>query len=209
MVFLNQVFSYDRLSEVMDKARLIRNEALRLGAMPISFVDGFVVYSVAFTVFSNTSSRGIGVDLGAGTGFSTLWIAAGMEDACKGRYCRLIAVEVDEARAKSVKAIKDALRLKNVYLEIRVMDAVAFLEEVSDNSLDLVFVDVSKQLYPRILELLESKLRVNGVALFHNAYYPMPPRSFFKKLGRGKWITGIVPTDAGIIVARLSKSDSA
>ncbi len=179
----------------------VYEESLRAGIPSIEFEDGVALYSAAYTLLRGRSGALV-IDAGAGIGYSTLWLAAAMMDACSGP-CRLVAVEaytpyVDKLRANLERVAREAGGL--VRVEAVAGDALEYVERLPPESIDMVFVDVDKELYTDMLRLLRSRLKRGGLAAFHNAYAPPPPPSFYEELRRG-WNYTVVPTRLGIALA--------
>ena len=173
-------------------------ESRRLGIPSIDGEDGLVLYTASLLTGSRLPSL-VAADLGAGIGYSTAWIAAGLEDGCSGS-CRLYAVEVDRGLCERGRELFAGAPLERVRVEWVCGDAVTFLDSLPAGSLGLAFVDVAKREYPRILETLGEKLAVGGAALFHNAYFPRPPERFYEMMRRPPWRGGVAPTPAGLAV---------
>ena len=176
---------------------LFRRESERLWVPSIDWEDGLVLQSLAFA-----AGEGLVVDLGAGAGYSTLWLLAGMADSCRKR-CRLFAVERRRDRAETARRLLSSIPVENVEVEVLVGDALEAVKELREIS--LAFVDIDKARYPEALSLLEERLIEGGLAVFHNAYTPPPPPGFLEKASQPPWLSTIIPTDQGLLVARLAK----
>jgi predicted O-methyltransferase YrrM len=87
-----------------------------------------------------------------------------------------------------------------IEIEVIYGDALEYLRGIEDGSLDLAFIDIEKGSYPQVLRLLRKKLRKEGIAIFHNAISPKPPKEFFEIADR-EFISTIVPSWAGILLA--------
>ena len=180
-------------------ARDLYRRSAELWIPAISPADGFILSALAFTVCSGRGYVNM-VDAGAGIGFSTLFIAYGASRGCRGR---LVAVEMDEGRFEELKRNTRILRDitgDSVAVEAVLGDALEYLDSVEDESLDLVFVDIEKSLYPEAARILKGKLRRGGIAVFHNAIQPKPPREFFEIVSK-EFNSITIPTEAGILVA--------
>ncbi|MCX8195908.1 MAG: class I SAM-dependent methyltransferase [Acidilobaceae archaeon] len=182
----------------MSLVKELLEESRALGISHISIEDGLVLMAEAFT----TSSLGgrVFVDAGAGVGFSALWILAGISD-CEG--CLLIAIEYERERHEKLR--------RNLDKVVKELGAKASAEAVRGNALevvgalealDYVFVDIEKPDYPKMLSILEARLRPLGVALFHNAIQPRPPEEFFEMAMSGPWRSIIIPTGPGLMLVR-------
>ena len=181
----------------------VRRRSLELGIPAIDPEDGIVLQSMAF--YTASLGLGLAVDAGAGIGYSTAWIALGMEAACKGD-CRVIAIEYDEGKASMISKVLAPLGLDKVKVEVVAGEALDILRGMQQASIGLAFIDVEKNQYPEALDILAGKLHPSGVALFHNAYFPPPPRSFFKKANEPPWRSTIAPTPAGLLIAALNQN---
>ncbi len=160
--------------------------------------DGVVIASLAFAVAA--AGGRVAVDLGAGAGVSSAWLAYGFSRGCSGEDCTLYLVDLDSNALASAERIASRLGEGRLRVEARVERASSFLEGIS--GVDFVFVDVAKECYPRILRMLASRLSSRGLAVFHNALYPPPPREFYEELESGEWLWLLVPTRLGLVIAR-------
>jgi predicted O-methyltransferase YrrM len=105
------------------------------------------------------------VEFGTSFGVSTLHLAAALRDNGGGR---LIGTEfertkVAQARANIAEAGLDDLA------EIRAGDAIETLATDLPEMVDLVLLDGAKGLYPRVLSLLEPRLRSGALVVADNA----------------------------------------
>jgi len=177
--------------------RELESRSRALGIPSIEWEDGLVLH--ALSIVAGSRGEVTAADLGAGIGYSTLWIAAGLEESCRGA-CRVYAVEEDPELASLGERLASKAPLRRVKVEWVEGDAIEFLASLPDGSLDLAFVDIDKHLYPEALRLLASKLSPGGAAVFHNAYLPAPPSEFYELAGREPWRGGITPTRLGLAV---------
>ncbi len=176
----------------------LRRASLGMGIPAIDPEDGMVLEATAFQAASAGAS--LAVDAGAGIGYSTAWIAMGLEAGCRGE-CRLIAIEYDPGKARRIKESLNPLGLERVRVEVVEEDALEYLSRLPPESLGYAFIDVEKNQYPEALDLLSNLLPSGGIALFHNAYFPPPPRTFFQKAQSHPWRSLIIPTPAGMLIA--------
>ena len=181
-----------------DAVEAIRRESLSLGIPAIDPEDGMVLQALAFHI---AVSGGVTiVDAGAGIGYSTAWMALGLENGCKSR-CRIIAIEYDPDKASRIRLNLDRLGLDMVEVTVHVGEALEVLRSIG--RVDMAFIDIEKHQYPEALEVLKRVLKVGGLAAFHNAFFPPPPHTFFEMVSRSPWRYTIIPTPAGLLVASL------
>ena len=76
-------------------------------------------------------------------------------------------------------------------------DALSYVRGLKEESVDIAFVDVEKPMYPDMLRILETRLKTGGIAIFHNAYFPPPPRGFAWLASQKPWKSTMIPTDTG------------
>lgn len=183
---------------ILSHAQRVYRESLEAGIRPIEMEDAVVLYSTAFLVARRGGS--VAVDAGAGIGFSTLWIALGLDSGCVYK-CELHAIEHLRERGERIPGNLGKLGLARTTLKVTIDDALKVLEGFRDGSLSYVFVDIEKDRYPHVMNLLSRKLSRRGIALFHNAFYPPPPAVFFEEASKPPWASTIIPTRAGILVA--------
>ena len=181
----------------------LRRESDRLYVPRIDVEDGYVIYAVVslYTLFRGGGVRV--VDAGAGAGYSTLWIAWALEDVCVGGGCEVVAVERFGDLLDIGRRVLNRIYMRRVEVKFVVDDALSYIADLALESIDIAFVDVDKHQYLEALKLLEEKLRVGGVAMFHNAYRPRPPPSFFNYIEtrRDRWSYTVIPTPMGILLA--------
>lgn len=105
------------------------------------------------------------VEFGTSFGVSTLHLAAALRDNGGGR---LIGTEFEPAKVAQARANIAAAGLDDL-VEIRAGDALETLARDLPETIDLVLFDGAKVLYPRILKLLEPRLRPGALLVADNA----------------------------------------
>ncbi len=184
----------------------IQRESSEIGIPSIDPEDGITLMIEAYR--QALQGGKLMLDLGAGIGYSTAWIALGTQEGCTDGGCKIIAVEYDPARASRIKGNLDRLGLTRVEIEVKTGEAIHVLEGLENSSIALAFVDIEKHQYLDALKLLETKLKPWGAALFHNAFFPAPPEEFFLAASNKPWKSTILPTPAGMLVAYRERSVS-
>jgi predicted O-methyltransferase YrrM len=105
------------------------------------------------------------VEFGTSFGVSTLHLAAALRDNGGGR---VISTEFEPTKVARARANLSAAGLDDL-VEIRVGDALETLARDLPEEIDLVLLDGAKNLYPKILSLLEPRLRSGSLVLADNA----------------------------------------
>ncbi len=96
------------------------------------------------------------LDLGSGTGYSALWLAAGA-----GAGATVICIDENAERLEQSRELhrRTGLAAHFVYKQLDAMEAL----ELDPGPFDLVLNDVEKELYPRIARLATERLRPGGI----------------------------------------------
>ncbi|MFI4982456.1 MAG: O-methyltransferase, partial [Nevskiales bacterium] len=105
------------------------------------------------------------VEFGTSFGISTLHLAAALRDNGGGR---LISSEFESSKVTAARANMEAGGVADL-VEIREGDALETLAQGLPDTVDLVLLDGAKPLYPRILDLLEPRLRAGALIVADNA----------------------------------------
>jgi predicted O-methyltransferase YrrM len=105
------------------------------------------------------------VEFGTSFGVSALHLAAALRDNGGGR---LIGTEFEPAKLAQARANIAAAGLDDL-VEIRGGDALETLAHGLPQAVDLLLLDGAKSLYPRVLELLEPRLRAGALVVADNA----------------------------------------
>jgi predicted O-methyltransferase YrrM len=105
------------------------------------------------------------VEFGTSFGVSTLYLAAALRDNGGGR---LIGTEFEATKVARARANVAAAGLDDL-VEIRDGDALEALASDLPEMVDLVLLDGAKSLYPRVLSLLEPRLRSGAMVVADNA----------------------------------------
>jgi predicted O-methyltransferase YrrM len=151
-----------------ERARLMRSKTdyrdfcgrMKDLPLPVSRETGALLYMLA----RSSGARTI-VEFGTSFGISTLHLAAALEDNGGGR---LITSEFEPSKAARAR---DNLKAGGVIdlVEIREGDALKTLSVDLPEAIDLVLLDGAKALYPEILSLVESRLKVGALIVADNA----------------------------------------
>jgi predicted O-methyltransferase YrrM len=147
-------------------------------------------------------------ELGSAIGYSTIWWAQVVGD--KGR---VIYTDGDRKNAERARGYFDRAGVTN-RITIHTGDALEFLSE-QKQEFDIIFNDVDKEDYPRVLRLVAPRLRKGGLFITDNVLWsgrvaeknPTDPRTkaileFNRKLSDAKeFYTTLLPIRDGLAVA--------
>jgi predicted O-methyltransferase YrrM len=104
------------------------------------------------------------IDLGSGYGYSGLWLARGM--AAEGKI-----ILTDSREENRIEAQRNFARLGlEKLLDFRVGNAVEILVKAT-GPFDLIFNDVDKEDYPKIIDLAYERLRMGGLLVTDNTLW--------------------------------------
>lgn len=112
-----------------------------------------------------TRATGI-VEFGTSFGISTIHLAAALRDNGGGR---LIGSEFEPNKIEAARANLAAAGLAEL-VDLRLGDALETLAHDLPDVIDVVLLDGHKALYPRILELVEPRLRAGACLVADNAH---------------------------------------
>jgi predicted O-methyltransferase YrrM len=151
-----------------ERARLMRSKTeyldlytrLKDVPLPVSRKTGMLLYMLA----RSSGARTI-VEFGTSFAISTLHLAAALRDNGGGR---LITSEFERSKIARARANLTAGGLIDL-VDIRVGDALRTLAVDLPDTIDLVLLDGAKALYPEVLSLVESGLRLGALIVADNA----------------------------------------
>ena len=110
------------------------------------------------------------LEIGSSYGYSTLWLA----DGARAVGGKVISLELRAAKTEYARAQLKRVGLAE-YVEFRIGDALASLRELP-GPFDLVLLDLWKDLYVPVFELLYPKLAPGAVVVADNMLYPESAR---------------------------------
>lgn len=103
-------------------------------------------------------------ELGSAIGYSTIWWARAVGDAGKVYY-----TDGDKKNAAEARGYFEKAGLAE-RIQVEVGDALELLSE-QKQEFDIIFNDVDKEDYPRVLHLVSSRLRKGGLFITDNALW--------------------------------------
>lgn len=128
--------------------------------LPVSRDTGRLLYMLARSIRARTI-----VEFGTSFGISTIHLAAALQDNGGGR---LIGSEFEPSKIERARGNLAAAGLFDL-VEIREGDALQTLARDLPETIDFVLLDGAKFLYPRVLALLEDRLRGGALIVADNA----------------------------------------
>jgi predicted O-methyltransferase YrrM len=138
----------------------MEQEAARREIPIVGPVVGRLLYQLAQIARAQTV-----FELGSAIGYSTVWWARAVGEAGRVVYTDSSQKNADEAQRYFERA-GVARRV-----EIRVGDALEMLSEERPDSYDIIFNDVDKEDYPRVLPLAAPRIRRGGLLIADNALW--------------------------------------
>jgi caffeoyl-CoA O-methyltransferase len=120
-------------------------------------VVGQLLYLLAMAV----NARRI-LELGTATGYSAIFMGA----ACRQNQGRIITLEIDPGMAERARKNIAGAEMSDM-IEVRCQDAHGGLGTMVDH-VDMVFMDVEKQDYVKLLPEIEKILKPNGLLVADN-----------------------------------------
>ena len=128
--------------------------------LAVSRDTGLLLYMLV----RSTGARSI-IEFGTSFGVATLHLAAALKDNGGGH---LISTEFEPSKAVRARENIIEANLSDL-VEIREGDALETLARDLPETIDLVLLDGAKELYPRVLSLLEAHLRAGALIIADNA----------------------------------------
>ncbi|WP_255611443.1 O-methyltransferase [Marinobacterium arenosum] len=156
---MNQL-SPEQKSSLMSSDYLTLYTRAKAFHMAISRQTGTLLYMLGRACRARTI-----IEFGTSFGISTLHLAAALRDNGGGH---LISTEFEPSKVARAQQNIAAAGLSDL-VEIRAGDAMETLARDLPDTIDLVFLDGAKSLYPKILALLADRLRPGALIVADNA----------------------------------------
>src|SRR5437763_2704874 len=103
-------------------------------------------------------------ELGSAVGYSTIWWARGV-----GQGGDVFYTDGDQKKADEARGYFQRAEVEN-RIHIKVGDALELLSE-QKQEFDIIFNDVDKEYYPRVLDLVSTRLRRGGLFITDNVLW--------------------------------------
>src|SRR5436853_2624330 len=153
-------YIYALLPSRDDVLSKIESEAAKRKIPIVGPAVGRILYQLALMVGAKTV-----FELGSAIGYSTIWWARAVGEGGRVIYTDGDRKKADEARGYFERAGVAAR------IEVCVGDALEVLSERKPESLDIIFNDVDKEDYPRVLKLATPRLRRGGLFITDNVLW--------------------------------------
>lgn len=140
-----------------DLLRAMEQEAEEQGIPIVGPVVGRLLYLLA-----RLSKAARILELGTATGYSAIFMGA----ACRENSGRIISLEIDPSMAERARHNIARAGLADL-IEVRCQDAIKALPTL-DQGVDMVFMDVEKQDYAKLLPILTPITAPNGLLVTDN-----------------------------------------
>jgi len=153
-------YIYGLLPERDEVLREMEDQAARRNIPIVGPAVGRVFYQVARLMQARTV-----FEMGSAIGYSTIWWARAVGQGGRVVYTDGDTRNADQARRNFQRAgVADRI-------DVRVGDALEMLSEQKPNSFDIIFNDVDKHDYPRVLRLAVPRVRPGGLFVTDNVLW--------------------------------------
>lgn len=146
------------------------------------------------------------LEIGTSNGYSTIWIADALRNVEEGKG-KVTTVEISEKKFKM--AIENFAKSGLArHIDSHFGDIRSFLKNVSDGSVDLMFLDAERPQYSSYWKDLDRVLKTSGLLVVDNALSPKPQEliDFFKLIEEsGRYLSQILQVGKGELIALKEK----
>ena len=152
-------YIYDLLPERDPVLKAIEEQAQKRDIPIVGPAVGRVLFQYARLI----NARKI-FELGSAVGYSTIWWARGV-----GQGGDVFYTDGDQKKADEARGYFQRAEVEN-RIHIKVGDALELLSE-QKQEFDIIFNDVDKEYYPRVLDLVSTRLRRGGLFITDNVLW--------------------------------------
>ncbi|MEM0006135.1 MAG: class I SAM-dependent methyltransferase [Ignisphaera sp.] len=186
---------------ILDVLNYVERKSDELSIPRIGRDDGIALYSILY-MLTHGKSDFVAIDAGAGIGYSTIWLLAALENSYT--KSRLYAIEWNRERFEILKEVLNAVPKNRTDVSTVYGDALKYVRSnFSENAIDFIFIDIDKDIYVEMFDIVKKRIRENGVVVYHNAY--MARRtiiSIIKRASEEGWASTVIPTNEGLLLLR-------
>ena len=153
-------YLYSILPERDEVLREIEQQAKQRNIPIVGPAVGRLLYQLARMIGAKTV-----FEMGSAVGYSTIWWARAV-----GEGGRVVYTDGDAKNAEEAKKYFERAGVA-ARIEVRVGDALEILSEQKRASYDIIFNDVDKEDYPRVLRLVPERVRKGGLFITDNVLW--------------------------------------
>jgi caffeoyl-CoA O-methyltransferase len=153
-------YLYSMLPERDEVLREIEQQAKQRNIPIVGPAVGRLLYQLALMIDAKTV-----FEMGSAVGYSTIWWARAV-----GKGGRVVYTDGDAKNAEEAKKYFERAGVAG-RIEVRVGDALEILSEQKRASYDIIFNDVDKEDYPRVLRLVPERVRKGGLFITDNVLW--------------------------------------
>jgi predicted O-methyltransferase YrrM len=139
------------------------------------------------------------LEIGTSSGYSTIWIA----DALSREGGKVTTIEVSKKKFEMARDNFGKSGLSR-YIDSHLADVRTFLNNVADESVDLLFLDAERLQYTSYWSNIDRVLKTNGLLVVDNALSPKPEElvDFFKLVkDSGRYLSQTLRIGKGEMIA--------
>ena len=153
-------YLYSILPERDEVLRAIEQQAKQRNIPIVGPAVGRLLYQLALMIDAKTV-----FEMGSAVGYSTIWWARAV-----GKGGRVVYTDGDAKNAEEARKYFERAGVAG-RIEVRVGDALEILSEQKRASYDIIFNDVDKEDYPRVLRLVPERVRKGGLFITDNVLW--------------------------------------
>jgi len=153
-------YLYSILPERDEVLREIEQQAKQRNIPIVGPAVGRLLYQLARLIGAKTV-----FEMGSAVGYSTIWWARAV-----GEGGRVVYTDGNPKNAEEAKKYFERAGVAG-RIEVRVGDALEILSEQKRASYDIIFNDVDKEDYPRVLRLVPERVRKGGLFITDNVLW--------------------------------------
>src|SRR6266850_54997 len=153
-------YLYSILPERDEVLREIEQQAKQRNIPIVGPAVGRLLYQLARMIGAKTV-----FEMGSAVGYSTIWWARAV-----GEGGRVVSTDGKPKNAEEAKKYFERAGVAG-RIEVRVGDALEILSEQKRASYDIIFNDVDKEDYPRVLRLVPERVRKGGLFVTDNVLW--------------------------------------
>jgi caffeoyl-CoA O-methyltransferase len=140
---------------------ILRDALLGHGLLPMQVDDNAARFLQLLTLIHRPQRV---IEIGTFFGYSSIHIARGLPESG-----RLTTLEIDSRTAQLARRNLDTIGLSD-RVDVIEGDAVDYLVQIQQKTIDMIFIDADKKNYPKYLKLCFPLLKVGGILVADDAF---------------------------------------